>query len=98
MCISTQVCRTGSSATLLGTGNVLVAGGLVGLQSNPSTTAGAMLYHPDANTWTATGSMQTGREAHTATLLTDGQVLVAGGTNFVNHRATFLASAELYTP
>jgi hypothetical protein len=45
-CISTMECRLFSTATLLGTGNVLVAGGLVGLVSNPQTTAAAMLYHP----------------------------------------------------
>ena len=30
-------------------------------------------------------------------LLPDGQVLIAGGTNFANHRITFLAGAELCT-
>jgi hypothetical protein len=95
---SPHQCRRGSSATLLGTGNVLVAGGLVGLEQNPSSTASAMLYHPDTNTWTATGSMLTGRAGQTATLLPDGQILIAGGLHFVNHSSTFLTSAELYTP
>jgi N-acetylneuraminic acid mutarotase len=47
-----------------------------------------------ANTWTTTGSLP-GRNLHTATLLPNGQVLVAGG-----HNATtgFLNSAELYDP
>ena len=31
-------------------------------------------------------------------LLPDGQVLIVGGTNFANHRITFLTGAELYTP
>jgi Kelch motif/Galactose oxidase, central domain len=98
-CISTMECRLFSTATLLGTGNVLVAGGLVGLVSNPQTTATAMLYHPGTNTWTSTGSMTTPRENQTATLLPGGQVLMAGGTNFDHpHAAIFLASAELYTP
>jgi WD40 repeat protein len=98
-CISTMECRLFSTATLLPTGNVLVAGGLVGLVSNPQTTPTAMLYHPDTNTWTSTGSMTTGRENQTATLLPDGQVLMAGGTLFDHpHVLQFLASAELYTP
>jgi WD40 repeat protein len=103
-CIYTQECRLFSSATLLPTGKVLLAGGLVGLVSNPQTTAGAMLYNPASNTWTATGSMTTGRENQTATLLPDGQVLMAGGTLFdhpsVGHPGLLeiLASAELYTP
>jgi hypothetical protein len=103
-CISTMECRMFSTATLLPTGNVLVAGGLVGLISNPQTTPSAMLYHPDTNTWSSTGNMTTGRENQTATLLPDGQVLMAGGTLF-DHPSPghpglleFLASAELYTP
>ena len=48
--------------------------------------------------------MTTGREGQTATLLPDGQVLMAGGTLF-DHPSTghpgflqVLSSAELYTP
>ncbi len=92
------VCRRFSTATLLPTGTVLLAGGLDGVQ-NPQTTPTAMLYDPGTNTWTSTGSMTTPREGQTATLLPDGQVLMAGGTNFDHpHAAIFLASAELYTP
>src|SRR5262245_33381705 len=43
--------------------------------------------------WTATGSMGTAREFHTATLLPNGRVLVAGGYN-----GSYLSSAELYDP
>jgi hypothetical protein len=72
---------------------------LVGLVSNPQTTPTAMLYHPGTNTWTSTGTMTTGRENQTATLLQGGQVLMAGGTLFDHpHVLMFLASAELYTP
>jgi hypothetical protein len=74
------------------------AGGFIGLYSNPSTTTSAMLYNPATNAWTTTGAMSGNRENQTANLLPDGQVLVAGGTSFANHRPTFLASAELYTP
>jgi len=44
--------------------------------------------------WTVTGSLSTARAGHTATMLPNGQVLVAGGEN----TAGFLASAELYSP
>ena len=43
----------------------------------------------------ATGSMTTARTSHTATLLTGGKVLVAGGQLDINH---ILATAELYDP
>ena len=42
--------------------------------------------------------MSTGRIRDTATLLPDGQVLVAGGVKDVKNKYTILASAELYTP
>jgi WD40 repeat protein len=61
-------------------------------------TAGLVLVHPCAGqsgTWTATGSLNTAREYHTATLLPDGKVLVAGG---YDGNGFMLASAELYHP
>ena len=45
-----------------------------------------------SGTWTSTGSMLSARDGHTATLLVNGKVLVAGGTN----NGVALASAELY--
>ena len=43
--------------------------------------------------WVATGSMTIGRYEHTATLLLNGKVLVAGG-----HNGSPRATAELYDP
>ena len=45
-------------------------------------------------TWTTTGALSTARSDHTATLLPNGKVLVAGGCN----SSSVLASAELYDP
>ena len=57
--------------------------------------ASAELYDPASRTWTATGSLNTARFSHTATLLQNGMVLVAGGTGSDD---TVSASAELYDP
>ena len=56
--------------------------------------ASAELYDPASGTWTATGSLATARDYHTATLLPNGKVLVAGGVD----NTDVLASAELYDP
>ena len=48
-----------------------------------------------SRTWTATGTLNTPRFAHTATLLQNGQVLVTGGEDLTKN---FLTSAELYDP
>ena len=47
-----------------------------------------------SGTWAVTGSLNTPRAGHTATLLPNGQVLVSGGENATG----FLAGAELYNP
>ncbi len=52
-------------------------------------------------TWSTTGSMHTARTFHTATLLSDGRVLVAGGGTSRPEDGSFggpVASAELYNP
>lgn len=82
------------SATLLADGKVLVAGGFRnGDGSDPL--ASAELYDPSSGSWTATGKMREARAGHTATLLPDGTVLVAGGGT---SPADTLRSAELYDP
>lgn len=54
----------------------------------------AELYDAKSGNWTNTANMTTPRTTHTATLLHNGDVLVAGG--FVI--GTGLNSAELYSP
>ena len=53
--------------------------------------ASAELYDPAIGTWSPTGSLDTGRVDHTATLLSNGKVLVAGGSS----GSIYFASAEL---
>jgi hypothetical protein len=79
------------TATLLMNGKVLVAGGA----DDSGIHASAELYDSSIGIFTATGNMTTGRNVHTATLLPDGTVLVAG-TSLSYGEA--LASAELYDP
>jgi hypothetical protein len=80
--------RAGNSATLLGNGKVLIAGGGV---------LSAELYDPAAGTFTLTGSLSAQRSGHTATLLKDGNVLLAAGYGGT-YNTDFLSSAELYNP
>jgi N-acetylneuraminic acid mutarotase len=81
------------TATLLLDGKVLVAGGAPDT-AGYSSLSSAEVYDPDSRTWTAIGSMFFARQAHTATLLPDGRVLVAGGGNV----GYFTSGAEIYDP
>ena len=60
----------------------------------------SLILHPssllgEVITWSPTGSMKESRSCHTATLLPNGKVLVAGGLSNV---AYFSKTAELYDP
>jgi len=76
--------RTFHTATLLPSGEVLIAGG-----GNENFTT--EVYDPVSGSFNTTGGMEIGRSGHTATLLPNGIVLVVGGGIFAG-----LASAELY--
>lgn len=83
------------TATLLNSGRVLVAGGVCDLQGCIGTdTSSAELFNSATGTFTLTGSMSIDRSSHTATLLTNGTVLIAGGAGSTGVTAT----AELYHP
>jgi N-acetylneuraminic acid mutarotase len=81
----------GQTETLLSTGMVLLAGGKDRYKSIQN---GAHIYSSATNAWTAASPMINARMFHTATLLSNGTLLVAGG---VNLNGT-IASAEFYTP
>jgi N-acetylneuraminic acid mutarotase len=86
-----------ATATLLPNGKVLVAGGYIYQSVNGGTNGtldSAELYDPATGIWTMTGSLPGRRADHTATLLPNGKVLVAGGRN----EADILSTAVLYDP
>src|ERR1035437_2914951 len=93
-----SVPRSLPSATLLPNGMVLVAGG--GAASISAIYySSAEIYDPSPGRWIGTRSMATPRVRHSATLLLNGKVLVAGGQNGARPPAhPTLSSAELYDP
>jgi hypothetical protein len=98
--------RAYQTATLLNDGTVLLAGGILAEPNFvvPMTNT-AEVYNPAGRSFRGVGSMSTARASHTATLLNDGTVLVAGGAGQVdgtgNQDSTGTsptAAAELYIP
>jgi hypothetical protein len=79
--------RERHTATLLGDGTVLIAGGdfivftggATRVGAFPHTTATTELFDPGSVAFTAGQNLQQGRTNHTATLLTSGKVLITGG-------------------
>jgi trimeric autotransporter adhesin len=87
--------RAFAAAIALPTGQVLITGGINGNYSYQST---AELYEPTTQTFTLVGPMKVARGSHTVTLLSDGEVLVAGGTACIAGKCSYLSSVELYNP
>ncbi|MGO8816530.1 MAG: protein kinase domain-containing protein [Terriglobia bacterium] len=90
------------TATLLPNGRVFLAGGEEGNGFGADLNT-SELYDPATRTFTAlTATLATARFSHTATLLPNGQVLLAGGsrngTGGTNGQGTVLNTAELYDP
>jgi hypothetical protein len=82
------------TATLLSNGKVLVVGGLAWNGSDYEYLANSELFNPTNGTWIAAGALGVRRYQHTATLLSNGKVLVAGGYGVAGK----LRSSELYDP
>ena len=84
-----------ATATMLDNGNVLVVGGwtirgplVVGMRD-------AEVYMPETNAFSHVGQTNVARLTNTATLLNDGEVLIAGG---VADKALITAAVEFYSP
>ncbi len=105
--------RAGATATPLHDGRVLFAGGYnCAPGGQDGMWASAEVYDPATGTFGPTGSMAAPRSQHTATLLADGRVLIAGGLSgpaatasgitLASYRTaavdSFLKTAEIYRP
>ena len=82
---------SGMTATVLNDNTVLFAGGL---NSAGNPVSAAELYDPTQNAFIKLPAMTKARAHHTATLLLNGSVLIAGGTN----AAGPLANLEIFNP
>jgi hypothetical protein len=102
--LSLNTARSGLTATLLQDGTVLIVGGSNAANGAASgVLATVEIYDPVGNTVTdlatactcTTHNLATARMNHTATLLANGTVLIAGGTDSAG---TVLTSTEVYDP
>lgn len=90
--------HTQHTMTLLKDGRVMVAGGETE-DPNITFTDTVEIWSPVTNTWTIAAHMFHKRRGHTATMLNDGRVLVAGGYGGpIDGKTTYLNSAEIYDP
>jgi hypothetical protein len=89
--------RGDHTATLLPDGTVLVAGGRHKRSSTGFALASAEVYDPATGNWHSVADMERGRVFHTATLLPDGRVLIAGA-GLKAMRFDLGVTAELYDP
>ena len=90
-----QIARASHSSTLLPDGKVLIAGGFGGSGTENNPFRSTEIYDPRTGNFQPTGNMSIGRSGHTATLLKNGKVLIAGGWT---GRYNLRRSAELYDP
>ncbi|MFD7411569.1 Kelch repeat-containing protein [Kitasatospora purpeofusca] len=87
------------TVTRLDDGRVLVAGGTSGASPLSPGLTGAELYNPADDTWKSAADMREARWGHSAVLLADKRVLVAGGVAVRSGDSVkALRSAEIYDP
>ena len=84
--------RSAHTATRLGDGRILIAGGMESAEGNEVNTGTAEVYDPSTNLFKTTGLMTRPRAGQTATLLHNGDVLFTGGFD----KGVALDSAEIY--
>ena len=98
--------RIGHSATQLKDGRVLIVGGaeVYSPQANLDTFDGMTLlksveiFDPSTGVFSQGQSLNVSRAFHSATLLKDGRVLIAGGVGKINNVNAALATIEMFNP
>ena len=89
--------RSEATIALLRDGGVLAAGGIGTSDPSALPTDAAEIYDPATGTWSLTASMIAPRYLEAAIVLSDGRVLVSGGSTDTIP-VGFLSSAEIYDP
>lgn len=92
---SMAIARESHTATLLKNGNVLITGGHRDRRENVIIYTSSEIYDSKSNQFSATGNMNIPRRKHDAVLLSDGKVLIHGGSD---SRDSIFNSAEIYDP
>ncbi|MCW5971094.1 MAG: putative Ig domain-containing protein [Blastocatellales bacterium] len=87
--------RAGHTATALATGEVLVIGGLGASDERQTAAQSAEIYDPSTGAWRRASAPNFAHISHTATLMADGRVLVAGG---MDETLALSRRAEIYDP
>ena len=91
------VARESHTATKLLNGRVLITGGHQGRHSAIMIYDSAELYDPATGKFRLSGHMGMRRHKHDAVLLSDGSVLISGGSDERDDQGAY-ASAEIYKP
>ena len=87
--------RFNHTATLLPDGRVLIAGGTTPDLEGTDVSSLVEVYDPAANRFQTLGTMLRPRASHTATLLGDGKVLLAGGLTYASLGENSMATATV---
>ena len=94
---SMSVRRYGHTLTLLPDGRVLATGGEDPMGDDYLLYSSTEIFDPDTNTWSEGPELSQPRSSHSATLMPDGSVLLAGGISQQGERYP-VASTEFITP
>jgi len=90
-----KIAREAHRATLLSSGKVLITGGLSPVWPQQQL---AEIYDPSTGAFSPAGEMTSPRADHTATLLPNGQVLLAAGSTGRSINEAVTQTAELFDP